>query len=194
MGTTLQNKGTGAILPQQGAPPLHETVPPEQRIELHEMPDLTRETPEVEYGQPKRSWLRYLAVGVTVGAVAVGGGLLISSQLGGTDTGLTYGNEYSLAREHLAQAPGGFPIITAAGSIVASSEKLEMEHVAQTPGGFPTETMVVPHSAFLDMEHIAQTPGGFPTETVAVPHGAFLDAEPGTSTTTVVVPPEAFVE
>ena len=109
MGTTLERKGSGALLPQQSGAPAHETISDAgQRVELHEMPDLTKEAPEVEYGQPKRSWLRYLAVGVTVGAVAVGGGLLISSTLS-TDVGFTYGSEYSMAREHLARTPGGFP-------------------------------------------------------------------------------------
>lgn len=175
MGTTLERKGSGALLPEQGGVPAQEMITaPEQRVELHEMPDLTKEAPEVEYGQPKRSWLRYLAVGVTVGAVAVGGGLLISSTVG-PDAGFTYGSEYSMAREHLAQTPGGFPLVTAAGAVVPGSMKLEMEHIAQTPGGFPTSTVPVPHSAYLDMEHIAQTPGGFPTETVVVPPQAFVE-------------------
>jgi hypothetical protein len=145
---------------------------PEQRVGLHEMPDLTKEAPEVEYGQPKRSWLRYLAVGVTVGAVAVGGGLLISSMIG-TDAGITYDNEYSLAREHLAQTPGGLPIITAAGNVVTSSIKLEMEHLAQTPGGFPTSTVTVPHGAYLDTE--APAAAAVSTVTVVVPPNALLE-------------------
>ncbi len=187
MGTTLERKGSGALLPQQSGAPAHETISdPEQRVELHEMPDLTKEAPEVEYGQPKRSWLRYLAVGVTVGAVAVGGGLLISSTIG-TDAGFTYGSEYSMAREHLAQAPGGFPATTLelyggqpymrpdAPTGFSSTLGLEMEHLAQTPGGFPDTAVTVPHSAYLDMEHVAQTPGGFPTETVAVPPNAFVE-------------------
>ena len=141
MGTTLERKGSGALLPQQSGAPAHETISdPEQRVELHEMPDLTKEAPEVEYGQPKRSWLRYLAVGVTVGAVAVGGGLLISSTIG-TDAGFTYGSEYSMAREHLAQTPGGFPLVTAAAQSYRAASTLEMEHLAQTPGGFPTATV-----------------------------------------------------
>lgn len=127
MAKTIERKEGGALLPPPRGVPAEEMVTaPEQRVELHEMPDLSKEAPEVEYGQPKRSWLRYLAVGVAVGAVAVGGGLAISA-LTDTDAGFQYGNEYSLAREHLAQAPIGFPMTTS----------LRMEHLAQTPGGFP---------------------------------------------------------
>jgi hypothetical protein len=157
---------------------------PEQRVGLHEMPDLTKEAPEVEYGQPKRSWLRYLAVGVTVGAVAVGGGLLISSMIG-TDAGITYDNEYSLVREHLAQAPGGFPATT-------------LELYGGQPYVRPDAPTGFPSALGLEMEHLAQTPGGFPTSTVTVPHGAYLDTEApaaaAVSTVTVVVPPNALLE
>lgn len=174
MGTTLERKGSGALLPEQGGVPAQEMITaPEQRVELHEMPDLTKEAPEVEYGQPKRSWLRYLAVGVTVGAVAVGGGLIIGT-LGGTDVAPQYANGYSLAREHLAQTPGGFPTIQLDGTVGYGNDyALAREHLAQTPGGFPTSTVTVPTSAFLDMEHIAQTPGGFPT--VVVPPNAVVE-------------------
>ncbi|MGA7690389.1 MAG: hypothetical protein WCA29_14290 [Jiangellales bacterium] len=169
MGTTLERKGSGDLLPQHGGAPAHETISdPQQRVELHEMPDLTKEAPEVEYGQPKRSWLRYLAVGVTVGAVAVGGGLLISSMLS-TDAGFTYGSEYSLAREHLAQAPGGFPATT-------------LELYGGQPYMRPDAPTGFSSALGLEMEHLAQAPGGFSTATVTVPRGAFLDAETPAST------------
>jgi len=162
MGTTLERKGSGALLPEQGGVPAQEMITaPEQRVELHEMPDLTKEAPEVEYEQPRRSWLRYLAVGVTVGAVAVGGGLLISSMVG-TDAGFTYGSEYSLAREHLAQTPGGFPATT-------------LELYGGQPYVRPDAPTGFSSALGLEMEHLAQTPGGFPTVTVEVPAGAFLD-------------------
>jgi hypothetical protein len=135
MGTTIERNGGTIRSPQES--PAHDTLSPEQRVPLHEMPDLSTHAPEVEYGQPRRSWLRYLAVGVTVGAVAVGAGVVIST-LGADDVAPTYGSEYSLAREHLAQSPGGFPFIQPNGTTWSSMERsLEMEHIAQTPGGFP---------------------------------------------------------
>lgn len=133
MGTTIERNG-GMLKPQA---PAHEALSPEQQVALHEMPDLSTHAPDVDYGQPRRSWLRYLAVGAAVGAVAVGAGLVASTV--GTDDGTpTFGNEYSLAREHLAQTPGGFPFIQPNGTTWVSMERsLEMEHIAQTPGGFP---------------------------------------------------------
>lgn len=106
MAATVERKGAGALEPH--GMPEHDVVTPDKRVGLHEMPDITKEAPEVEYEQPKRSWLRYLAVGVTVGAVAIGAGLVISSVV--TETAPEYTSAYSLAREHLAQTPGGFPV------------------------------------------------------------------------------------
>lgn len=135
MGTTIERNG-GTLKQPSGAPD-HDTLGAEERVQLHEMPDLTKEAPEVEYGQSRRSWLRYLAVGVTVGAVAVGGGLVIST-LGDGDVAPQYGNEYSMAREHLARTPGGFPFIQPDGTAWPTmTRSLEMEHLARTPGGFP---------------------------------------------------------
>lgn len=136
MGTTMERNEGGSLRESSG--PTHDTLSDDQRVHLHEMPDLSKEAPEVTYGQPKRSWLRYLAVGVTVGAVAVGGGLVIST-LGDGDVAPQFGNEYSMAREHLAQTPGGFPFIQTNGTTWSEMQRsLEMEHIAQTPGGFPT--------------------------------------------------------
>jgi hypothetical protein len=165
MGTTMQREEGGSL--KQSSGPAHDTLSDEQRVHLHEMPDLTKEAPEVTYGQPKRSWLRYLAVGVTVGAVAVGGGLVIST-LGDADVATQFGSEYSMVREHLAQTPGGFPTIQTDGSVAVTMDySLAREHLAQTPGGFPpvqpNGTAWSEMARSLDMEHIAQTPGGFPS-------------------------------
>lgn len=161
MAKTLEGKEGGVVLPTpHGAPEQEMISAPEKKVALHEMPDLSKEAPEVTYGQPKRSWLRYLAVGLTVGAVAVAGGLVISA-VTTTDTAPQFSNEYSLAREHLAQTPGGFPLITASGQAVPNSQKLQMEHVAQTPGGWPIITasgQVVPNSQKLVYEHLVQAP------------------------------------
>lgn len=81
MGTTIERNG--GTLPQSNDAPAHDTLSPEQRVHMHELPDLSALAPEVEYGQPRRSWLRYLAVGAAVGAVAVGAGLVVSTL--GTD-------------------------------------------------------------------------------------------------------------
>lgn len=161
MAKTLEGKEGGVAVPTpHGAPEMEMISAPEKKVALHEMPDLSKEAPEVTYGQPKRSWLRYLAVGLTVGAVAVAGGLVISA-VTTTDTAPQFSNEYSLAREHLAQTPGGFPLITASGQAVPNSQKLQMEHVAQTPGGWPIITasgQVVPNSQKLVYEHLVQAP------------------------------------
>lgn len=133
MATTLERKDSGAVLPTPGSVPAEEMVTaPEQKVELHEMPDLGAVAPEVTYEQPKRSWLRYLAVGIAVGAVAVGGGLVISA-VTSTDTAPTYTDEYSLAREHLARMPGAYPIVTESGQVVPNSIGLRMEHLARAP-------------------------------------------------------------
>ena len=138
MGTTMERKGGGEVQPRHGDVPAAEQIDDvTQRVALHEMPDLSKEAPEVTYDQPRRSWLRYLAVGVTVGAVAVGGGLIIGT-LSSTDVAPQYANDYSLAREHLAQTPGGFPAIQVDGTVgYPMTDSLRMEHLAQTPGGFP---------------------------------------------------------
>ena len=133
MARTLESKDSGAVLPAPRSAPAEEMVTaPEQKVELHEMPDLTAEAPEVTYDQPKRSWLRYLAVGIAVGAVAVGGGLVISA-VTSTDTAPSYTDTYSLAREHLAQTPGAYPIVTDSGQVMPNSMGLRMEHLAQAP-------------------------------------------------------------
>jgi hypothetical protein len=133
MATTLERKDGGAVLPEPRSVPAEEMVTaPEQKVELHEMPDLAAVAPEVTYEQPKRSWLRYLAVGIAVGAVAVGGGLVISA-VTSTDTTPEFAYDYSVAREHLAQTPGGFPIVTDSGQVVPRSTKLTQEHVVQAP-------------------------------------------------------------
>jgi hypothetical protein len=133
MAKTLEGKEGGVVLPTpHGAPEQEMISAPEKKVALHEMPDLNKEAPEVTYGQPKRSWLRYLAVGLTVGAVAVAGGLVISA-VTTTDTAPQFSNEYSLAREHLAQTPGGFPLITPSGQVVPNSQKLVYEHLVQAP-------------------------------------------------------------
>jgi hypothetical protein len=179
MGTTIERKGGGAVLPPHGGVPAAETIADAaQRVELHEMPDLSKEAPEVSYGQPRRSWLRYLAVGVTVGAVAVAGGLVIGT-LSQPDVAPQYSATHSMAREHLAQTPGGFPPIQVDGTVgYPMTRSLDMEHIAQTPGGFPpiqvNGTVGYPMTRSLDMEHIAQTPGGFPT-TVLTPPNAILE-------------------
>lgn len=59
-------------------PPERQVVLPDREIALHEMPDLTREAPEVEYhAPPKRTWWRYVAVGAVAGIVggAIGFGI-----------------------------------------------------------------------------------------------------------------------
>jgi hypothetical protein len=133
MAKTLERKEGGVELPTPREAPAQEMISaPEKKVALHEMPDLSKEAPEVTYGQPERSWLRYLAVGLTVGAIAVGGGLVISA-VTTTETAPQFGNEYSLAREHLAQTPGGFPILTDSGQAVANSQKLQLEHLVQAP-------------------------------------------------------------
>ena len=161
MAKTLEGKEGGVVVPTpHGAPEMEMISAPDKKVALHEMPDLSKEAPEVTYGQPKRSWLRYLAVGLTVGAVAVAGGLVISA-VTTTDSAPQFGDAYSLAREHLAQTPGGFPLITASGQAVPNSQKLQMEHLAQTPGGFPLITasgQVVPNSQKLLYEHLVQAP------------------------------------
>lgn len=173
MASTLEHGSTHSlgqpVVPEQEKVGAHE-----RKVELHEMPDLTKEAPEVEYGQPKRSWLRYLAIGVTVGAVAVGGGLALSA-LVGTDTATEVTNEYSLAREHLAQTPSGYPLIGADGTVTFSdSYGLAREHLAQTPGGFPVigvgGTVGYPADYALAREHVAQTPGGFPAQGIGGPN------------------------
>lgn len=141
MGTTIERNGSGTLRQPSGAP-AHDDLSAEQRVHLHELPDLTKEAPEVTYEQPRRSWLRYLAVGVTVGVVAVGGGLVIGTMGDGSvapqPEASQYSSEYSLAREHLAQTPGGFPFIQPNGTTWSEMERsLEMEHLARTPGGFP---------------------------------------------------------
>ena len=144
MASTLE-QGNTQNLGQPVIPEQEKVGPHERKIELHEMPDLTKEAPDVEYGQPKRSWVRYLAIGVTVGAVAVGGGLALNAVVG-TDTATEFTNEYSLAREHLAQTPSGFPVIGVGGTVGYPSDySLAREHVAQTPGGFPAESLGGPN-------------------------------------------------
>jgi len=158
---------------------------PDREIQLHEMPDLTKTAPEVEYAttQPRRSWLRYLGVGVVTAAVAVGAGLGINAWMNARtpavyedyfaqpyvrpDAPVGFTADYSLAREHLAQAPGGFvPSVyeTYGGqpyvrpdSPVTSTYSLAREHLAQTPGGFP---FVSTYSASTSLagEHLAQAP------------------------------------
>jgi len=119
---------------------------PDREIQLHEMPDLTKTAPEVEYAtrQPQRSWLRYLAVGVVTAAVAVGAGLGINAWMNArTPAQVGFSDEYSLAREHLAQAPSGF----------SDEYSLAREHLAQAPSGFSDEYS-------LAREHLAQAPSG----------------------------------
>lgn len=135
MASTAHRKENEVLPSQRGVPPEEIITEEHKRVALHEMPDLSKEAPEVEYGQPRRSWLRYVAVGVAVGAVAVAGGLVISAVTGTTPS--TYSSEYSLGREHLAQAPGGFATYIAPDGTVPYPRSLEMEHIAQTPGGFP---------------------------------------------------------
>ena len=159
MAKTLHH-GEHEVLPtRRGVPPEEVITQPDKKVALHEMPDLSKEAPEVEYGQPRRSWLRYVAVGATVGAVAVAGGLIISAVTGTQAPTYTY--DYSVAREHLAQTPGGFPAYVAPDGTVPFPRSLEMEHLAQTPGGFPAGTEF-PATTSLEMEHLAQTPGGYP--------------------------------
>jgi hypothetical protein len=50
-----------------------------------------------------------------------------------TDTTPTYTSDFSLAREHLAQTPGAYPIVTESGQVVPNSIGLRMEHLAQAP-------------------------------------------------------------
>ncbi len=133
MAKTLERKDSGAVLPTPRTAPAEEMVTDEaQKVALHEMPDLAPEAPEVTYEQPKRSWLRYLAVGIGVAAVGVAGGLAISA-VTTTDTAPQFASDYSLTREHLAQTPGGFPIVTDTGQVVPSSSKLVWEHLVQAP-------------------------------------------------------------
>jgi hypothetical protein len=162
MAKTLHPKDSEELRQARGVPPEEIITEPHKKVALHEMPDLSKEAPEVEYGQPKRSWLRYVAVGVAVGAVAVAGGLVISA-VTGTGTGLDIAAfDYSLGREHLAQTPGGFPTYVAPDGTVPYPRSLDMEHLAQAPGGFPVAVTGGFPARSLDMEHVAQTPGGFP--------------------------------
>ena len=133
MAKTLERKDSGAVLPTPRTAPAEEMVTDEaQKVALHEMPDLAPEAPEVTYEQPKRSWLRYLAVGIGVAAVGVAGGLAISA-VTTTDTAPQFASDYSLAREHLAQMPGAYPIVTESGQVVPNSIGLRMEHLARAP-------------------------------------------------------------
>ena len=163
MARTIEGKAKQRVT--SGAPASGKITLPERPIELHEMPDLTKEAPEVEYGQPRRTWLRYLAVGVTVGAVGIGAGLLITNWM---DTGPEFSNAYSLEREHLAQAPGGFAAVPGTFS---NAYSLEREHLAQAPGGFAAVPGTFSNAYSLQREHLAQAPGGF----AAVP-GSFSNA------------------
>jgi len=153
MARTIESKTEQSVTP--GAPARGKIALPDRPIELHEMPDLTRHAPEVEYGQPRRTWLRYLAVGVTVGAVGIGAGLLITNWM---DTGPEFTNDYSLAREHLAQAPGGFAAVP---GTFTNEYSLAREHLAQAPGGFAAVPGPFSNAYSLAREHLAQAPGGF---------------------------------
>ena len=182
MAKTLEGKEGGVVIPTpHGAPEMEMISAPEKRVALHEMPDLSKEAPEVPYGQPKRSWLRYLAVGLTVGAVAVAGGLVISA-VTTTDTAPQFGDTYSLAREHLAQTPGGFPLITASGQVVASSEKLQAEHLVQAPlttldmyGGQPYVRPDSPSPFAYPNAGPANDAPGADVTTAEAPHGAIIE-------------------
>lgn len=208
MTTKVDGTGTGQVPAQRrpGAPPADRGVTvPDRPIELHEMPDVTRLAPEVEYArpQPRRTWMWYLAAGVVaVLGLAIG---LWSGLTAPPTVYETYGGQpylrpdapvaatatYSLAREHLAQTPGGFPVSVYElyGGMpyvrpdvpVGSAYGLAREHLALRPGGFPfvpefsyatslagehLAQAPLPMSAVfpvsLVMEHLAQTPGGFP--------------------------------
>jgi hypothetical protein len=126
---------------------------PERPIALDEMPSLAPEAvgaPAAEYITPRRPWLRYLGVGLAAGVVGLAAGVgLGMTAFAPTDPLADYatslrlehlaqapvtsgfGAVTSLAQEHLALTPGGFPLVPGYGV------SLEMEHVAQTPGGFP---------------------------------------------------------
>jgi hypothetical protein len=189
-----------------GAPPAHRRIElPDREIELHEMPDITKLTPEVEYARPeaRRMWLWYVAAGA-VAVLALGIGLWFgltappsAYELYGDqpylrpDAPVALTADYSLAREHVAQTPGGFPTsvyelyggqpYVRPDSPVGTAYGLGREHLAQTPGGFPFVStygygtslagehlaqgplpIEVAFADSLAMEHLAQTPGGFP--------------------------------
>ena len=182
MAKTLERKDSGAVLPAPRSAPAEEMVTaPEQKVELHEMPDLTAEAPEVTYEQPKRSWLRYLAVGIAVGAVAVGGGLVISA-VTSTDTAPEFAYDYSVTREHLAQSPGGFPIISDSGQVVPRSTKLVQEHVVQAPlttlDAYGAQPYVRPDTPSLyagPNQGPAEDAPGADTTTPTAPQGAIIE-------------------
>lgn len=87
----------------------------------------------------ERRWVRYLAVGLLSGAVglAAGFGLGYASRndevasltaQAGPGTTATASYDYSVAREHLAQAPGGW-----VGWLADFDDSLAREHLAQQP-------------------------------------------------------------
>lgn len=87
----------------------------------------------------ERRWVTYLVVGLLSGAVglAAGFGLGYASRndevasltaQAGARTTASAGYDYSVAREHLAQAPGGW-----AGWLADYDYSLAREHLAQRP-------------------------------------------------------------
>ncbi len=180
---TTRNEARAEEVPVQttpstaGAPASGRIALPDRKIELHEMPDITKEAPEVEYGQPKRTWLRVLAVGLAGATIGVAAGVGIGAAVFGpteSTTQVLFTNGYSAPREHLAQAPGGF------GSTLAgypSTYSAAREHLAQAPGGFGFVTADLTSEYSLAREHAAQAPGGYGNYWHGFPDGYSLARE-----------------
>jgi hypothetical protein len=110
----------------------------------------------------ERRWVRYLAVGLLSGAVGLAAGFglgyasrndevaSLTAQAGaGTTATATY--DYSIAREHLAQAPGGW-----AGWLADYDYSSLREHLAQAPGGWAG--WLADYDYSVAREHLAQQP------------------------------------
>jgi len=85
----------------------------------------------------ERRWVRHLAVGLLSEAVGLAAGFglgyasrndEVASLKAGAGTTATASYDYSLARGHLAQAPGGW-----AGRLADYDYSLAREHLAQQP-------------------------------------------------------------
>ena len=160
MTTTLERPKTqGAVLDQPApTPPL---------LEQHEAWIPTLEHPEVPLvvvGEPpkattKRTWPKYVGVALIAGAVGLGtgyaAGLATESTGFAALDGLTDAivaaapAGTSLAQEHLAQAPYGWP-----GGYTTADYSLANEHLAQAP-------VSTSYTTSLAQEHLAQAPATY---------------------------------
>ena len=162
MTTTLERpKAQTAVLDQPTpTPPLHEQH--EAWIPALEHP----EVPLVVVGEPpkattQRTWPKYVGVALIAGAIGLGtgygAGLAAQSAGFAALDGLTDAivatapAPTSLAKEHLAQAPYGWP-----GGYTTADYSLAREHLAQAPAATGADIS-------LAQEHLAQAPSGYDT-------------------------------